>query len=61
MAKTERERKQEIRRLVNNIRNFSRHRGKIVVRGNVPLKVFYGGVYPVKLEVEYKQGWQQIR
>lgn len=53
--------KNEIQALVKSIKTFSPHRGKLVVRGNVPLRVFFGGKYPAGLEVEYKQGWERIR
>jgi len=53
--------KAEVRQLAKTIKKFSCARGKLVVRGDVPFRVIFGGKHPAKLDVKFQQGWSKIR
>jgi len=53
--------KKDIKAMSNKLKSMSNHKGKTITRGNVSLRLIYGGEYPAKYEREFDQGWQAIR
>jgi len=54
--------KEEIRNRIDEIKTFSNEHGKIISRGNVSLKLLYGGQHSAKLQVlNGANEWRQIR
>jgi len=54
--------KEEIRERISEIERWSDKRGKIISRGNVSLRVIYGGQYPARVIQRFSEtGWSRIR
>ena len=53
--------KEQIRKRIDEIKSFSNKPGKIISRGNVSLRLIYGGKHPARVMQYYpKTGWGYI-